>query len=68
MSYTSSAYIPSPGSPVAVMQGCACPVGDNMDGQGAVPGHFWVDSECQLHRDIYAREGTPAAPEEQHQP
>lgn len=48
-----SAFIPSPGSPVATMQGCICPVGDNNDGQGAIPGHFWIDSECRLHGEAH---------------
>ena len=42
---------PTPGSPAAVAQGCACPVLDNAHGAGwmGLNGIFVMTESCKLH-------------------
>ena len=57
-------FIPTPGSPSAVAQGCTCPVYDNAHGAGrGKDEHGQVvyvrDWDCPLHGTPYKRNYTP---------
>lgn len=42
----------TPGSPLAEVHGCTCPVGDNWGGRG-IPRNgetmFWINAACPVH-------------------
>lgn len=43
--------IATPGSALALSQGCTCPVYDNAHGRGSGygPHAFWISDDCPLH-------------------
>ncbi len=55
---------PSPGSPLAVMRGCRCPIIDNAHGAGpGASGEFWISESCPLHGRA-APQAPPCSPAE----